>query len=68
MHALRRLGMAVLLAVVSTTGLAAQTLGSIDFPVSGTPEAQAHFLRGVLLLHNFEYERGELFARSSWSF
>ncbi|MGH9368033.1 MAG: tetratricopeptide repeat protein [Thermoanaerobaculia bacterium] len=31
-------------------------LGRIDFPTSGSPEAQAHFLRGALLLHSFEYE------------
>ncbi len=30
-------------------------LGRIDFPTSGAPQAQPHFLRGVLLLHNFEY-------------
>jgi tetratricopeptide (TPR) repeat protein len=39
------------------TTVAAQTdLGSIDFPNSGSAEAQADFLRGVLLLHSFEYE------------
>lgn len=31
-------------------------LGRIDFPTSGPPEAQKHFLRGVLLLHSFEYD------------
>jgi tetratricopeptide (TPR) repeat protein len=31
-------------------------LGKIDFPNSGAPAAQADFLRGVLLLHSFEYE------------
>lgn len=31
-------------------------LGEIDFPNSGKPEAQADFLRGVKLLHNFQYE------------
>ena len=31
-------------------------LGDIDFPNSGSPEAQPHFQRGVLLLHSFEYE------------
>jgi hypothetical protein len=45
--------LALLLGVGSP--LAAQTLGSIDFPNSGSPSAQAPFLRGVLLLHNFEY-------------
>jgi tetratricopeptide (TPR) repeat protein len=38
--------------------LSAQTprLGTIDFPTSGPPAAQAAFIRGVLLLHSFEYE------------
>ncbi len=31
-------------------------LGRIDFPSSGSPEAQEPFIRGVLLLHSFEYE------------
>ena len=31
------------------------SLGRIDFPNSGPPEAQADFLDGVLFLHNFEY-------------
>jgi len=31
-------------------------LGSLDFPNSGAPEAQAAFLEGVLLLHSFEFD------------
>jgi tetratricopeptide (TPR) repeat protein len=49
----------LLAAVVLFPALAgAQTgeLGRIDFPTSGKPEAQAHFLRGTLLLHSFEYD------------
>ena len=30
-------------------------LGRIEFPTSGSPAAQEHFLRGTLLLHSFEY-------------
>jgi tetratricopeptide (TPR) repeat protein len=30
-------------------------LGSLTFPNSGAPEAQHDFIRGVLLLHSFEY-------------
>ncbi len=30
-------------------------LGSLSFPNSGAAEAQHDFLRGVLLLHSFEY-------------
>ena len=32
-------------------------LGKVTFPTSGSPAAQEHFLRGVLLLHSFEYGR-----------
>ncbi len=32
-------------------------LGEVTFPTSGSPSAQKHFLRGVLLLHSFEYGR-----------
>ena len=31
-------------------------LGSLEFPNSGAPEAQASFLNGVLLLHSFEFD------------
>ena len=31
-------------------------LGRIAFPTSGPAEAQKHFIRGVLLLHSFEYK------------
>ena len=34
----------------------ARQLGHIDFPTSGSPEAQGHFVQGVLLLHSFEYD------------
>src|SRR3989454_9951349 len=38
--------------------LSAQTarLGTISFPTSGSPAAQPQFVRGVLLLHSFEYD------------
>ena len=31
-------------------------LGKVDFPSSGLPAAQPHFLRGVAALHSFWYE------------
>jgi tetratricopeptide (TPR) repeat protein len=31
-------------------------LGSIDFPTSGSPAAQPLFIKGVLLIHSFEYD------------
>ena len=44
-------------ALALSTICAAQTanLGHIDFPTSGKPEAQKHFIQGMLLLHSFEY-------------
>lgn len=32
------------------------SLGSVDFPTSGSEKARAHFLRGVAALHSFWYE------------
>ncbi|MEP6687587.1 MAG: hypothetical protein ABJC36_04510 [Gemmatimonadales bacterium] len=51
-------GWAVLLALSAATPLAAQKgrLGTISFPNSGPPAAQRPFIRGVLLLHSFEYD------------
>ena len=49
------------LLAVSVTGLAAQTstvgeLGTINFPTSAKPAAQAPFLTGVKALYNFEFD------------
>ena len=48
----------VALVLGTTSSLLAQTpkLGTISFPTSGSPKAQAAFTRGVLYLHNFEYD------------
>ena len=32
-------------------------VGSLDFPTSGGPEAQKHFLRGVAVLHSFGWKQ-----------
>jgi tetratricopeptide (TPR) repeat protein len=50
--------LAVTLSSVSAQDAHAQNrrLGSLDFPNSGAAEAQAPFIRGVLLLHSFEFE------------
>ena len=40
-------------------------LGKISFPTSGSPEAQPWFLRGVLLLHNFQYDDAKEAFRKS---
>ncbi len=51
-----RLLSAIPLLTLFATPLAAQGLGQTDFPTSAKPEAQAPFMRGLLLLHSFEYE------------
>ncbi|HYB97325.1 MAG TPA: hypothetical protein VEC39_20300 [Vicinamibacterales bacterium] len=48
--------LAVVLALVVSFPISAQELGVIDFPTSASPAAQAHFVKGVLLLHSFEYD------------
>jgi hypothetical protein len=50
------LALAVLLAVASLDAGAQDELGKIDFPTSGAAAAQPAFLRGVLLMHSFEYD------------
>lgn len=47
---------AIGVAVVLGAPADAQRLGTITFPTSGPAAAQAHFERGVLFLHSFEYE------------
>ncbi|NJL27141.1 MAG: tetratricopeptide repeat protein, partial [Thermoanaerobaculia bacterium] len=44
-----------LLVTIAPTVIADDDLGRVDFPTSGSPAAQTHFLRGVLWLHSFEY-------------
>ncbi len=42
--------------ITSSAGWATPNdLGSTNFPTSGSPEAQEHFLEGLLALHSFEY-------------
>ena len=33
------------------------SIGALDFPTSGSPEAQQHFLRGVAILHSFGWKQ-----------
>ena len=53
-----RAALLLLLTLVPTFPLAAQTvgLGSVAFPNSGARRAQPAFLRGLALLHSFEYD------------
>lgn len=44
----------------------AQELGRVEFPTSGSKQAQAHFLRGLAALHSFWYEEAlEAFREST---
>jgi len=55
-HPLRLLGVFLALSSVPMVGHT-QGLGTISFPNSGSATAQSSFIRGVLLLHSFEYPR-----------
>src|SRR5262245_46362900 len=49
--------LALIISVLVFSAFAQTTqLGRIDFPTSGSREAQEHFLRGVAALHSFWYE------------
>ncbi len=61
-------GLTILVVFAAAAALAAPQqaeLGTIDFPTSGSPAAQEHFIHGVLLMHSFEYEpAGEAFREA----
>jgi len=60
--------LATVLVAVAASTVHAQTsqLGKVEFPTSGSPEAQAHFLRGLAALHSFWYEEAlEAFREST---
>jgi tetratricopeptide (TPR) repeat protein len=61
MHLPRRLSRVLALLAVPAVlafrpAYPASDLGKVDFPTSGSPAAQAHFLRGVAALHSFWYD------------
>ena len=53
---LRAAVLAAVLASITPVVSATQELGTIDFPTSGDAAAQPLFIKGVLLMHSFEYE------------
>jgi tetratricopeptide (TPR) repeat protein len=57
----------ILASFAAATAVVAQNpgLGRISFPTSGPPDAQQAFLRGVLQLHNFEYDEAILAFREA---
>ena len=55
----------ICLLVIGVTAQESQ-LGRVEFPNSGSPQAQAHFLRGLAALHSFWYEEAlEAFREST---
>ena len=59
---------ALILVLVLAFNVAAQEsqLGRVEFPTSGSKDAQAHFLRGLAALHSFWYEEAlEAFRQST---
>jgi tetratricopeptide (TPR) repeat protein len=56
-----------LLAMIVQSFSSAQelTLGEIDFPTSGTPEAQGEFIQGMLYMHSFEYDPAAVAFRNA---
>lgn len=53
---LRAAAIAAVLIFTFAARAASQELGSIDFPTSGSAAAQPLFIKGVLLMHSFEYD------------
>ena len=46
----------IIAALLPAAAAQSSSLGHIDFPASGSPEAQEHFHKGALLLHSFEFD------------
>jgi tetratricopeptide (TPR) repeat protein len=58
--------LALMVFTVFTVNAQQSQLGRVDFPTSGSPKAQAHFLRGLAALHSFWYEEAlEAFREST---
>jgi tetratricopeptide (TPR) repeat protein len=53
---MRTLVWGLVLLAAAVPAAADQRLGRIEFPTSGSAAAQPHFIRGVLLLHSFEFD------------
>lgn len=53
------------MAVQSFSSAQELTLGEVDFPTSGAPEAQKEFIQGMLYMHSFEFEPAAVAFRKS---
>src|SRR5215211_806511 len=57
---------AVVIVLLGVLVNAQSQLGRVEFPTSGSPQAQAHFVRGLAALHSFWYEEAlEAFREST---
>src|SRR5829696_4666136 len=62
----RLLVLTIIVAVAISVNAQESKLGRVEFPTSGSKEAQAHFLRGLAALHSFWYEEAlEAFREST---
>lgn len=63
---MKRFGVLVGILALVALSVKAQELGKVEFPTSGSKEAQTHFLRGLAALHSFWYEEAlEAFREST---
>jgi tetratricopeptide (TPR) repeat protein len=53
---MKRNAIAVCLSILAFVSTAAAQVGDVSFETSASPEAQAHFLKGVAILHSFGFE------------
>ena len=51
------IGLVFVLAVTGSAQTQFANVGSLEFPTSGSPEAQQHFLRGAAILHSFGWKQ-----------
>jgi tetratricopeptide (TPR) repeat protein len=49
--------LAAVLALATPSFAQLENVGNLDFPTSGSPEAQRHFLRGAAILHSFGWKQ-----------
>src|SRR5687767_13345532 len=52
---MRRFCFVLVFIAICSIALAQENLGKVTFPATGKAEAKVDFLKGVLLLHSFEY-------------
>src|SRR5215203_2853862 len=65
-NVMKRCLVLTIVVALAAVNISAQELGRVEFPTSGSKQAQAHFLRGLAALHSFWYEEAlEAFREST---